>query len=120
MDKDVPHTKNKQESGERVVPVSDEAAQILSILREINDGKKYILHGTRDSNFAISANRFNGHLRQYCEDAGENAFRVIKYGFTALQSYTKLRCPNILSSILLVMHPYKRHNTTSDPTTQKE
>lgn len=87
VDRDVPHTKNKQESGERIVPVSEEAAKILSILREINGGKKYILNGTRDARFSISENAFNEHLRKYCENAGIKYFSSHKarfYGITEL------------------------------------
>lgn len=83
----MPHTKNKQESGEQIVPVSNEAAKILSNLCEINGGKKYILNGTRNANFSISENRFNEHLRMYYESAGIKHYSSHKtrfYGITEL------------------------------------
>lgn len=87
VDKDVPHTKNKLESGERIVPVSEEAAKILAMLRKINGDKKYILNGTRNAKFSISENAFNEHLRKYCENAGIKYFSSHKarfFGITEL------------------------------------
>lgn len=87
VDRDVPHTKNKKESGERIIPVSDKAAKILAKLREINGDKKYILNATRNAKFSISMRNFNAHLRQYCNDAGieyHSSHKVRFYGITEL------------------------------------
>ena len=56
-------------------------------LRAINGEKKYILRASRDANFSISENRFNGHLKKYCEACGvryrpSHNFRF--YGISAL------------------------------------
>lgn len=86
-DKDVPHTKSKLESGERIVPVSKEAAEILEQLKAINGKKRYILNGARDAEFSISDNRFNEHLKMYCEKVGIKYFSSHKarfYGITEL------------------------------------
>lgn len=86
-DVDVPYTKSHIESGERFVPVSDEAKIILEKLREINGDKKYILNGCRNAAFSISENKFNDHLKQYCEECGVEYFSSHKirfYGITML------------------------------------
>lgn len=86
-DMDVPHTKNRLESGERYVPVSDEAKIVLAELRKINGDKKYILNGCRGAAFSISENKFNDHLKQYCEECGIEYFSSHKirfYGITML------------------------------------
>jgi len=86
-DVDVPHTKSHLESGERFVPVSDEARQVLAELRKINGEKKYILNGCRNAAFSISENKFNDHLKEYCEACGIEYFSSHKirfYGITML------------------------------------
>ena len=66
----VSYPKGGKESGRRWVKVTSEAARILEKLRVINGEKEYILHASRDAKFSISENRFNAHLKKYCEACG--------------------------------------------------
>lgn len=84
---DVPHTKNHLESGERIVPVSEEAKAILEELKKINGNKKYILQATQNAKFPVSTGNFNDHLRKYCINAGVSYYSSHKarfYGITEL------------------------------------
>ena len=67
---DVPYTKGNRESGIRTLPVSQEAKSILAELRKINGSKKYILQGTHSAKFPISTERFDDHLKRFCEGCG--------------------------------------------------
>ncbi len=83
----VNHTKNNRSDGERWITVSKEAAKVLEELRKINGKKKYILHGERNAEFSIPANRFNEHLRGYCKEAGVrylSSHKIRFYGITSL------------------------------------
>ncbi len=66
---DVPHTKTGTHEGNRYLYVTDEAVEILALLREINGKNKYILTGNHTDS-PILANNFNLHLKHYCNEAG--------------------------------------------------
>lgn len=67
--KDVPRTKTATAEGNRYLYVTQEAKNILEELRNINGDKHYILNGRFTSN-PITLNKFNEHLKKYCEKAG--------------------------------------------------
>ncbi len=83
---DVEHTKGNTADGERFLHVSNEGAEILEQLRQINGKKKYILTATRGIN-PISLNKFNEHLKEYCSEAGVrylSSHKIRFYGATEL------------------------------------
>jgi integrase len=83
----VDHTKSYLSEGERYVPVSKEAREVLDELRKINGDKVFIIHGSQGAKFAISGDHFNAHLRTYCEAIGIrylSSHKIRFYGVTAL------------------------------------
>lgn len=86
-DTDVPHTKANNVEGERWVYVSDEAKEVLKILRNLNGDKKYILNASGNAKYSVSPARFNEHLREYCTAAGVNyqpSHKIRFWGITEL------------------------------------
>lgn len=67
---DVPYIKGKKESGIRSEIVCDEAKEILKELRKINGDKKYIFQGMNGAKHPISTERFDDHMKRYCEACG--------------------------------------------------
>ncbi len=85
--KDVPHTKTNTIDGNRLLNVSDEAANIIEELRKINGDKKYILNSTCKGLMPISTNRFNKNLKKFCEACGIrylSSHKIRFYGATEL------------------------------------
>lgn len=76
---DVPFTKANTHEGRRLLHVTDEAARILSKLREINGNKKYILNSAGAN--PITCQRFDEHLHDYCNKAGVRYFSSHKIRF---------------------------------------
>lgn len=82
---DLPYTKGGREKGIRELHLSDEAIEILLELKKINGNKPYILQSKGE--FPITANRFNAHLRSYCEkcDITYHSSHKVRYlGITKL------------------------------------
>jgi len=81
VDVDVPYTKSRKEQGTRTLELSPEVMDILEELRKINGDKKYILQGSRDAKFSVSENRFNEHIKTYCEACGVTYHSSHKFRF---------------------------------------
>lgn len=82
---DIPYTKGNRESGIRVLPVSEEAKEILAELRKINGGCHYILQSK--GKLPITTKHFNSHLRAFCAKCGINyhsSHKVRYLGITKL------------------------------------
>lgn len=80
-DFDAPHTKSCKSQGRREVTLPDEAMEVVEELRKINGDKKYILNGCRGAKFSIPTNKFNEHLRSYCEACGVTYHSSHKFRF---------------------------------------
>lgn len=86
-DEDVAHTKGGKEEGRRWVLVPQGAAETLEKLRALNGNKKYILNGSKDARYSIPENKFNEHLRTYCEACGityRSSHKFRFYGISAM------------------------------------
>lgn len=67
---DVPYTKGNKKTGIRMLPISDEAIKILEELKTINGDKPYVLQATNGAKLPIATDKFNKHLKRYCEECG--------------------------------------------------
>ena len=67
---DVSYTKCHKETGIRMLPISEEAVKILKSVKVINGSKHYIFQGMNGAKWPVSEERFNDHLRRYCEAWG--------------------------------------------------
>lgn len=92
-DVDKPFTKGAKDTGVRKIPVSAEAAQVLKELKEINGGCKYILQGQGNAEFAMSENRINTHLKEYCQAAGVTYYSSHKFRFYGATELYKAGVP---------------------------
>ena len=74
-------TKSGKSQGRRTVALPKEAMEVVEELRKINGSKKYILNGCRDAKFSIPTNKFNEHIRKYCEACGVTYHSSHKFRF---------------------------------------
>ena len=80
-------TKSGKSQGRRTIALPKEAMEVVEELRKINGHKKYILNGRGDAKFSIPPNKFNEHLREYCEDCGityHSSHKFRFYGITRM------------------------------------
>lgn len=66
---DVDHMKSRSKAGKRKFPLSEYAVQVLEELHKLNPDGKYICSNKGGKN-PIYTNKFNEHLKKYCEAAG--------------------------------------------------
>lgn len=66
---DVDHMKSRSKAGKREFPLSAYAVQVLEELHKLNPDGKYICSNKGGKN-PIYTNKFNEHLKKYCEAAG--------------------------------------------------
>ena len=80
-------TKSGKSQGRRTIALPEEAMEVVEELRKINGSKKYILNGKGDAKFSVPTNRFNAHIKQYCEACGikyHSSHKFRFYGITRL------------------------------------
>ena len=83
---DVPYTKSHKKSGERYLPVSQKARDILEQAKQISGNGKYIFPNTKGVN-PISTAVFNDTLKKACKQAGipyRSSHKIRFYGVTSL------------------------------------
>ena len=66
---DVDYMKSHSSAGKRVFPLSEYALEVLSELHRLNPEAKYVCTNKGGEN-PIYTNKFNDHLKKYCEGAG--------------------------------------------------
>lgn len=80
---DVDYMKSHSSAGKRVFPLSKYAVEVLNELRELNPDGKYICTNKSGKN-SIYTNKFNEHLKKYCEGAGIRYMSSHKIRFYAV------------------------------------